>query len=135
MTAIAQEAITHWGHVAPALAIPNTEAEYEQLVIALDEVLNAGGADENNPLAELASHMGDAVEAYEAVHYSPPDGSAIDVLRFLMDQHELTQSELPEIGAQSVVSAILSGKRELNVRQVSRLSRRFGVSADVFLAD
>jgi len=28
-----------------------------------------------------------------------------------MNQHRLTQKDLPEIGAQSVVSAVLSGKR------------------------
>jgi HTH-type transcriptional regulator/antitoxin HigA len=29
-----------------------------------------------------------------------------------MDEHELTQSDLPEIGSQGVVSEILSGKRD-----------------------
>jgi HTH-type transcriptional regulator / antitoxin HigA len=50
-----------------------------------------------------------------------------------MRQHGLTQSNLPEIGSQGVVSEILSGKRELNVRQVRALARRFGVAADAFL--
>jgi len=35
-----------------------------------------------------------------------------------MDQHGLTQSDLPEIGSQGVVSEILSGKRELNARRL-----------------
>jgi len=46
---------------------------------------------------------------------------------------ELTQKDLPEIGAQSVVSAVLSGKRRLNVRQIARLSARFGLRADAFM--
>jgi len=50
-----------------------------------------------------------------------------------MEQHRLKQADLPEIGAQSVVSDVLSRKRRLNVRQVSALLRRFGVSADVFI--
>jgi antitoxin component HigA of HigAB toxin-antitoxin module len=33
-----------------------------------------------------------------------------------------------------VVSAILSGKRQLNVRQIARLARRFKFPADVFIA-
>ncbi len=61
------------------------------------------------------------------------EGNA-QVLRFLMGQHGLKQADLPEIGAQSVVSAILNGKRQLNLRQVSALSKRFGVSAEVFIA-
>ena len=55
------------------------------------------------------------------------------LLRELMGRHRLTQSQLPEIGPQSVVSAVLSGKRALNVRQIARLARRFKLSADVFM--
>lgn len=59
--------------------------------------------------------------------------SVPDVLRQLMQEHGLTQSQLPEIGAQSVVSAVLAGKRQLNVRQIARLARRFKLPADVFV--
>ena len=55
------------------------------------------------------------------------------MLRFFMEEHNLRQSELPEIGSQGVVSEILRGKRELNVRQIRALSERFGVSPSVFV--
>jgi len=42
-----------------------------------------------------------------------------------MEAHGLTQSELPEIGSQGVASEILSSERELNVRQIRRLAKRF----------
>ena len=47
-------------------------------------------------------------------------------------RHDLTQSDLPEVGSQGVVSEILGGKRTLNVRQIRALSGRFGVSPAVF---
>ena len=50
-----------------------------------------------------------------------------------MEQHKLKQADLYVIGSQGVVSEILTGKRELNLRQVRALSERFGVSADTFL--
>ena len=50
-----------------------------------------------------------------------------------MEEHELTQSDLPEVGSQGVVSEILSGKRKLNIRQIHALSERFGVSPSVFV--
>ena len=53
--------------------------------------------------------------------------------RRLQEQHELRQSELPEVGSQGVVSQVLSGKRQLNARQIAALRRRFGVPADVLL--
>jgi HTH-type transcriptional regulator/antitoxin HigA len=49
-----------------------------------------------------------------------------------MEQPVLSQADLPEIGSQSVVSEVLRGKRELNVRQIRALSRRFHVSPDAF---
>ncbi len=33
-----------------------------------------------------------------------------------MEEHDLSQSDLPEVGSQGGASEILSGKRELNVR-------------------
>jgi HTH-type transcriptional regulator/antitoxin HigA len=57
----------------------------------------------------------------------------VQALKFLMEQHGLKQSDLSEIGSQGVVSEILMGKRELNIRQVRALSERFGVSAATFV--
>jgi HTH-type transcriptional regulator/antitoxin HigA len=50
-----------------------------------------------------------------------------------MTQHRLKQGDLPEIGSQVVVSEILTGKRNLNIRQVRALSARFGVSSATFI--
>jgi len=50
-----------------------------------------------------------------------------------MEEHDLTQGDLPEISSQGVVSEILSGKRELNVRQIRALASRFQVSPAVFI--
>lgn len=130
---VATWAVAHWEHLAPALTAPRCEEDHERLVAVLDEVLDAGGADEASLLATLAERIGDLIDAYETEHYSIPDADPVDVLEFLMEQHGLKQADLPEIGAQSVVSAVLNGKRQLNVRQVSALSKRFGVSADAFV--
>jgi HTH-type transcriptional regulator/antitoxin HigA len=56
----------------------------------------------------------------------------VQVLRFLMDQHGLKQSQLPEIGRQSVVSEILAGKRSLTVDHIRNLSARFGINPNAF---
>ena len=128
------EAIEHWSHVAPLLSAPKSEADYEQLVETLDEVLDAGGADEGHPLASLADSLGNLIEEWESKqHAMPPAASGVEVLRFLMKENNIKQTELPEIGTQSVVSEVLNGKRQLNVRHISRLSARFGVPAGVFI--
>jgi transcriptional regulator with XRE-family HTH domain len=50
-----------------------------------------------------------------------------------MEEHNLKQSDLPEVGSQGVVSEILSGKRKLNICKIKALSERFGVSPAVFI--
>lgn len=60
--------------------------------------------------------------------------SGAEVLKYLMEEHELVQADLSkELGGQSIVSEILSGKREINNNQIKSLSRKFGVSPAVFL--
>lgn len=55
------------------------------------------------------------------------------MLRFLMEEHDLAQSDLSEVGSQGIVSEILNGKRELNVRQIRALAKRFHVSPAAFI--
>ena len=130
---IASEAVSHWNYLAPVLTAPQSEDDHEHLVAVLDEILDAGGADETSPLATLAERIGELVEVYETERHPIPDVSPAEVLAFLMEQNGLKLEDLPEIGAPSVVSAMLKGKRELDIRQVATLSKRFGVPADVFI--
>jgi transcriptional regulator with XRE-family HTH domain len=67
------------------------------------------------------------IHSYEEAHAKIREATRPEVLRSLMEAHGLTQSELPEIGSQGVVSEILSSERELNVRQIRRLAKRFEV--------
>ena len=52
-----------------------------------------------------------------------------------MEEHNLKQRDLKELGSQGVVSEILSGKRKLTLRQVKALSKRFNISPAVFIED
>jgi len=61
------------------------------------------------------------------------EACGVDVIRLLMQEHLLTQAELPEIGSQGIVSEVLSGKRDLNIRMIRRLSERFRVDPKVFV--
>jgi HTH-type transcriptional regulator/antitoxin HigA len=73
------------------------------------------------------------IELYEEEHYSIPKASPADVLRFLLDRHGLKQRDLAaELGGESVVSEVLSGKRRLNATHIEGLSKRFHVSPAVF---
>lgn len=132
MTLITEKLQTYWENIGPLLIISN-EKEYNAAVKRLNELLDKVGTNEKHPLYGLLDTLGTLIHAYEEEHYPIPDISGVDALRFLMEEHELTQSDLPEVGSQGVISEILNNKRELNVRQIRVLADRFSVSAAVFV--
>jgi HTH-type transcriptional regulator / antitoxin HigA len=115
------------------LGVLHTKTEYDRAVAVLDDILDEIGQQEAHPLADLAETLALSIEAYEDIHIPIPSTSAPAILRSLMEEHGLAQSDLPEIGSQGVVSEILAGKRDLNVRQITQLAERFGVSPAVFM--
>lgn len=133
MSVATQEIQAHWQVLAPLLTIHN-ESEYDQAVERLNALLDEVGTNEQHPLYELLDTLGTILHAYEEKHFVIRDSSGIDMLKYLMDEHELKQTDLVEVGSQGVVSEILSGKRRLNVRQIEVLSQRFGVSPAVFFS-
>ena len=131
MTFLTQETRNHWLAIQPIFSI-RSEQEYDQAVAVLNDLIDEVGIDETHPLYELLDTLGTLVHAYEEQHYPIPECNGTEVLRFFMEEHDLTQSDLPEIGSQGVVSEILNGKRELNTRQIRLLAQRFNVSPAVF---
>jgi HTH-type transcriptional regulator/antitoxin HigA len=111
----------------------NSQGDYAKAVAALNQLLDAGAADDGHPLAGLVDTVGTLIGNYEDAHNPPEKVAPAAVLRLLMDQYRLSQSDLPEVGTQGVVSEILSGKRELNVRQIKGLAARFSVPTSVFV--
>ena len=111
-----------------------TKQEYDTAVASMNRLLDAGAADEAHPLADLVATLGELIGDHDVAHHPTPNVAPREVLRALMDQHGLTQGELAqELGSQGVVSEILSGKRELNLRQIRALAIRFSVPVAAFV--
>ncbi len=82
---------------------------------------------------ELAELLTLLIEDFEEKRYPLPHANPLDAVRFLMDQHGLKQKDLADVfGTPSVVSEVLSGKRELSKDHIKRLSARFHVSPELF---
>jgi HTH-type transcriptional regulator/antitoxin HigA len=114
-----------------------THARALKILTKLSELLNAEKIEARGK-KQILSYM-DAlavlIEDYEKKAFAAnlDDISGRDVLEYLMEEHSLRQSDLSkELGSQSVVSEILSGKRRLNSQQVLALSKRFGISPSAF---
>jgi HTH-type transcriptional regulator / antitoxin HigA len=75
------------------------------------------------------------IERYEQEHYSIPVADPVSVVRFLIEQQNLTQRDLiPQFGSESAVSMFMTGQRNINLEQVRKLSARFKLPADVFMS-
>jgi HTH-type transcriptional regulator / antitoxin HigA len=117
----------------PIFSVPHNEKDYNKLVSLLDSLIDKVGNNENHPLSSLMETIGSLIETYESQYIKEIGGNPIDALNALMEEHGLKQSDLSDIGSQGVVSEILSGKRQLNVRQIKMLANRFHVSPAVFI--
>ena len=121
-----------WKQVGPMLVV-DSPATYKHASRLLDDLVDEIGNNEKHPLAGLMATLGTLVEAWENEHHPMPDAAPRQVLAFLMQEHGLKQTDLKELGSQGVVSEILAGKRELNVRQVRQLAKRFKISPAAFI--
>ena len=122
-----------WPNIQSVFSVPHNEKDYNNLVNLLDSLIDEVGDNESHPLSSLMETIGSLIEAYESQNCPDREGDPINALKTLMEEHGLKQSDLPEIGSQGVVSEIISGKRQLNVRQLKLLSERFKVSPVVFV--
>ena len=132
MSVITAELQQGWTQVSALLKIQD-EQDYDLARERLNSLIDEVGTDEQHPLYSLLDTLGAVVHAWEEQHYPMPELGGVDALRFLMEEHALTQADLPEVGSQGVVSEVLGGKRVLNVRQIRALSKRFGVSPALFV--
>lgn len=74
------------------------------------------------------------IEAYEKSRWPQRKLKPADLLRYLMDQHELSRADLvPLLGSASRVSEVLNGRKGLSLNMVQRLRARFGIPADLLL--
>ena len=132
MSFIVKELQTHWNVVQPLISIRN-ENEYDNAVQTLNALIDEVGTNENHPLYELLDILGTLIYAYEEKHHPIPDCSGIDMLKYLMEEHQCDASDLHELGTQDTVLEILKEKRDLTIKQIHALANRFHVNPSVFL--
>lgn len=108
-----------------------TEADYKAALARVDTLMDAEvGSPEGDELDVLT----DLIELYEARHVQMGYPSALQALRFRMEQANLTHRDLiPLIGTRAKVSEVLSGKRPLTMQMARALHSNLGIPADVLL--
>ena len=123
--------------VMPWLQGITSDQQYDELLALMDELVE--DYDTNQLLIDLLfpalQEYEETAERFKAFNQRIETlDPGIAMLRLLIDQHGLTQSDFQqEIGGKSLVSQILSGKRSLTLGHIRALSKRFGIPAAMFV--
>ena len=127
--------LSKWLDVVKIVSVDRirSDADYDRATAVMEEVMAEIGRKKKHPLCGLMDILEMRLREYDDARHPMADVTGLDMLRFLMEQHGLRQKDLLELGSQGVVSEILAGKRELNLRHIAALARRFRVSPEVFL--
>ena len=127
------DTIRVWPAASKIISTIHSKEQYDYSVKMLDELIDKVKENENLNIDSLIDTLGTLIKDYEDRNIPEPEGDPIGCLKYLMKEHNFKQSDLKEIGSQGVVSEIIKGKRQLNLRQIKSLSKRFNVSPAVFI--
>ena len=111
-----------------------TDAEMDRAQEIIDELVGRQTlTPEEQTILDLVTTL---VEQWEQVTVSIPASEPREIIRFLLEAGARRQKELiPIFGNESVVSEVLSGKRDLQFKHISGLSSFFHVSPAVFFGN
>ncbi|MGL1890163.1 MAG: helix-turn-helix domain-containing protein [Spirochaetaceae bacterium] len=100
----------------------------EDFALALFERVNDGV----DYLRAIYLRVLDILRAYETTQ-SKIKGTGVQALKYLMEDRGDTQTSLSNIISRTVLSEILSGKRNLNLNHIKALAKKYNVPEQVFI--
>ncbi|QEE46953.1 helix-turn-helix domain-containing protein [Rhizobium sp. WL3] len=76
------------------------------------------------------------IEEYEDRHYPLPKAEPVEVIKAVMAAKNLSRADLVEVlGSKSRAADLLNGRREINLDQIRKISRAWGISAGALIGD
>jgi HTH-type transcriptional regulator / antitoxin HigA len=119
---------------------PQNETEYEQLLELLDDITETLATRSENVEGSSLQALFDLASVYalewETANEEPIDATPREVLRQLLEENGLSLKQLERegIAKQPLLSAILSGQREISKALAIKLANRFHTNVDLFIA-
>jgi HTH-type transcriptional regulator/antitoxin HigA len=110
-----------------------SEKELDKAISVIDVLVDKESL--TQPEEDYLDVLSNLVHDYETEEHPLPSVSDAEMLRFLMENHGVTQAKLAQETqiAVSTLSEILAEKRRLNRSHIARLSRYFHVEPGVFM--
>ena len=106
MIAELEKVIEIWPSVKGVLSLPHSQRQYNKLIKVMEELLDEIGKNENHRLLPLLETISSLIEIYESENVTIKDAEPIETLKYLMEEHHLSQKDLSIIESQGVVSDI-----------------------------
>lgn len=118
-------------HRFPLRAIRN-DRELDEAIAVINELLDRPKLDEGE--SDYLDVLGDLVEAYEETTHPIPHASDAAILESLLRDRSQTQLQVAAATgiANSTLSNVLHGKRQLTRDHIRRLAKHFKVDPGVF---
>ncbi len=108
-----------------------TKRDYEGALKRIEELFNSKS---NTSAGDELEVLVTLVEVYEQKHFSIPPPDPIEAIKFRMEQLGLKQSDIAgTVGGKNRASEILNGKRELTVKMMRELHKKFNIPAESLL--
>ncbi|MGL4498841.1 MAG: helix-turn-helix domain-containing protein [Planktothrix sp.] len=122
-----------WQNIAPLLIPILSEEDCDLREEQLKQLIKLNKQKKDPQIAHLIRCIALTIEEYEKQEFPLEKASGIEVIQYLMAEHGLKESDLPEIGNQGLVSDVLTGNQALNLTMIKALAKRFGVTEQTFL--
>ncbi len=115
--------------------IIESDAEYERVEEIFNKLIGKGEENLSPEENRLFGLLANLLEEYESRKLEPlPDLSPREILTVLMRENNLRQTEMTQIfGTQSVVSEVLTGKRDITKLQAKALAEKFAMKIEAFI--
>lgn len=124
------------GKVMPWINGITSDSQYDELIELMGQLIE--DSEENEVLIDMLfpvlEHYEETAERFRSFNERIEKmDQGVAMLNVIIDQHNLTYSDLPEIGGKSLVSMILNGTRSLTLSHIRALSKRFGIPPEMFI--
>ncbi len=108
-----------------------SESELDQAIAVINSLIDRDLLPAEEDYLDVLS---DLVERYEDKHHPIPDVPGHEMLAYLIEQKQVTQSDVASATgiAVSTLSEILKGKRTMNRAHIQKLSQYFHLEPSVF---
>ena len=111
-----------------------TERNYRAALKRMDELIALDPKEGTTAFDEL-DLISTLVESYENIHYPIDAPDPVKAIQYIMEEKGLSQKDLVKYfnGSKGLVSAFLSGKRELSKNVIKALHHGLGIPYEILM--